>query len=160
MPDKDSEEYLDRNIVKRYSDSTDYWQTVFDYDKKEKELKQVDENTGLVLIKSPCLDNVQSLQTIQAYEKEVIRFIRDNVVHIKKGGFVVIQTRDIRINGYVEPLAKRFVEKLSIEGMWLKEIIIITRNGDNSKQPLLPNGNLDITHQYLLVYEVLKSSMM
>jgi len=75
--------------------------------------------------------------------------------NINKGGFIVIQTQDVRINRYVEPLAKKLVDELIHDNLWLKEIVVVTQDGADS--PLKNSGDyLKIVHQYLLVYEVKK----
>ncbi|MFN3467028.1 MAG: hypothetical protein ACK4WF_04930, partial [Candidatus Brocadiales bacterium] len=70
----------------------------------------------------------------------------------QEGGFVVIQTQDIRINGHVEPLAKRSVDLIAEGNLWLKEIVVVTQEKQNQKIQT-SNGHLTVVHQYLLVYE-------
>lgn len=68
---------------------------------------------------------------------------------------IVIHTKDVRVNGYVEPLAKKIADLLTSSRLWLKEIVVVTQENQQNYHTL-KNDNLEITHQYLLVYEVLE----
>ena len=70
-----------------------------------------------------------------------------------KEGFIVIQSQDIRINGYIEPMAKRVVDMLSTDRLRIKEIILVTSEKEKL-QNREEQGYLNINHQYLLVYKV------
>ena len=74
---------------------------------------------------------------------------------ITNDGLLVIQTQDVRIDEYVEPLAKRVVDMLRIDNLWLKEIVFVIQKEVKLKPQKLRNY-LKIVHQYLLVYEVKK----
>jgi hypothetical protein len=70
----------------------------------------------------------------------------------RQGGFVILEVKDIRIDGYVLPLAKMTIDTLQgIPQLWLKEIIVVLPDD-------LPTSSnteeLQIVHRYLLVYEV------
>jgi len=159
LPSNNYEECLTRNVVERYSDSTDYLdisvstgyqsQLPLDVDTKEK--------VGLLFIKSPCLDNNPSNMETNLYIDKIRSIIEQSIPSVNKDGFLVIQTRDLRVDGYIEALAKKLVDTLVFDNIWLKEIIIVTKNDDNSSavNKNISKGDLAITHQYLLVYEVL-----
>ena len=68
---------------------------------------------------------------------------------ISEGGFIVIQTQDVRIGEYVEPLAKRVVDMLAPDNLSLKEIIVVTQQNQKLQAT---SEYLKINHQYLLVY--------
>jgi hypothetical protein len=74
--------------------------------------------------------------------------------HDRQGGFVILEVRDVRLDGYVLPLAKMTIDTLQgIPQLWLKEIIVVLPDDD------LPTSSsnteeLQIVHRYLLVYEV------
>lgn len=74
---------------------------------------------------------------------------------ITNNGFIAIQTQDIRVNGYVKPLAKKIIDMFTQDNLWLKEIVIVTKEEQNSE---IQNRSdyLKINHQYLLVYEKTK----
>ena len=117
--------------------------------------RNVQKNKELLFIKSPFLSDSPSHSNIEHYLKGVREIVNYELPNIGKSGFVAIQTQDVRINGYIEPIAKRLVDMLTINDLWLKEIIIITQKGANSKT-LNSKDYLKIVHQYLLVYDVKK----
>jgi hypothetical protein len=75
----------------------------------------------------------------------------------RQGGFVILEVRDVRFDGYVLPLAKMAIDTLQgiphghSPKLWLKEIIVVLPDD-------LPTSSnteeLQIVHRYLLVYEV------
>ncbi|PIP49274.1 MAG: hypothetical protein COX14_00225 [Chloroflexi bacterium CG23_combo_of_CG06-09_8_20_14_all_45_10] len=109
----------------------------------------------LLFIKSPFLISNPSRSNIEFYLERTKEIINRDLPKIADGGFIVIQTQDVRIDGYVEPLAKKVIDLIISDNLWLKEIVIITKEGQISKvQP--PTEYLKINHQYLLVYEKTK----
>jgi hypothetical protein len=106
----------------------------------------------LLFIKSPFLRNYPTYSDIDLYLRGIKEIVNLEIPKIKKGGFLAIQTQDVRIDGYVEPLTKRLVDMLTIDSLWLKEIVVVTKE----KQDLeiqIQSEYLKIFHQYLLVYE-------
>ena len=101
------------------------------------------------------MKNNPSHSFVEHYLEKTKEVVNQELPKINKDGFIVIQTQDVRIDGYVEPLAKRLVDKLIHNNLWLKEIVIVTQDGANSE---VKNSRdyLKIVHQYLLVYEVKK----
>jgi len=104
----------------------------------------------LLFIKSPFLDDNPSQSNIDVYLQKIDEIIKEDF--LEKSGFLVIQTRDIRIDGYIEPLAKRIVDYIRTEKLWLKEIVVVTQEAYNM-QNVKSKEYLTIAHQYLLVYE-------
>jgi len=156
LPAKDFEERLNKNVVKRYSDSKDYSTITFvshsenvSYPNEKEEQREC----RLLFIKSPFLDKSPSRGSIENYLEQTKELIGRGLPKITDGGFVVIQTQDVRVSGYIEPLAKRLVDTLAFGSLWLKEIVVVTQ-GEGSYLVQSTNGSLNITHQYLLVYEV------
>ncbi len=93
------------------------------------------------------------LSNTEYYLKEIKEIVRQNLCQITNGGFIVIQTQDVRINGYIEPLAKKIIDALTTSALWLKEIIVVIQKEQNSELQT-SSGHLKINHQYLLVYEI------
>jgi hypothetical protein len=62
----------------------------------------------------------------------------------------------VRIDGLIEPLGKRIVDLITSDNLWLKEIVVITRENQKFEERIAEDENLKITHQYLLIYEVIK----
>lgn len=157
LPEKDFEKYLDKNVIERYS--KDGYSTitfsVHSGNKKHSLVHGEKKKKGLLFIKSPFLVDNISLSNIEFYLKEIKDIVEYSSFSILKGGFIVIQTKDVRTGGYVKPLAKKIVDMLTLDNLWLKEIVVVTKDGAGSN---IKNTNdyLEIVHQYLLVYEVKK----
>ena len=158
LPKKDFEEHLNKNVIDRYSNGKDY-STITFVSHSKNEMKSTERNLqkkkGLLFIKSPFLKSNPSRSCIEHYLKKTKEIVNRELPNINKDGFVVIQTQDVRIDRYVESLAKRLVDELIHDDLWLKEIVVVTHDGANS--PSKNSGSyLGIVHQYLLVYEVKK----
>jgi DNA modification methylase len=158
LQEKDFEKQLNKNVLDRYSNGKNYSTITFVSNSKN-EIKFTERNIQkgkkLLFIKSPFLSNSPSRSNIEQYLKEIKKITYQGLPNIIKDGFLAIQTQDVRIDGYIEPLAKRLVDELTHANLWLKEIIIVTQDGAN----VLPKNSRDylkIVHQYLLIYEVKK----
>lgn len=156
LPEKDFEKHLNKNVIDRYSNGKEYSTIILSTRKnKESFIRERDQKTKeLLFIKSPLLSNKLSYSNINCYLTELKNIVEQDLASIKKGGFLVIQIQDVRINKYIEPLAKRVVDMLNIDNLWIREIIIVTKDGVHSKTQSLKD-DLEITHQYLLVYGVI-----
>jgi len=166
LPGEEEEEYEDyvcRNVVKRYSDFQNYLEARIE----KIPHGQIDlgldgaEQVKLIFIKSPCLNDNISASEAASYPNRVKSFIETNLNHVGMDGFLVIQTRDVRINGYLAPLAKKLIDTLVHDNLWLKEIIITTANSQTISAARRDglSSDLHIAHQYLLVYEVHNSEL-
>ncbi len=95
--------------------------------------------------------------SLKEYMENVL-FLVDEYTNTNGKGYVVIQTKDIRIGSYLEPVAKRLVDNLEDlnNKIKLKEIIVVTTE-PNAKikhdELCKTEGSLKIVHQYLLVYK-------
>jgi len=155
LPEKDFERRLNKNVIGRYSNEKGYSTITFvshsNNDTKVTERKG-QRAKGLLFIKSPFLSNNPSYSNIEDYLKEIQKIVEQDLPNISKDGFLVIQTQDVRIDGYIEPLAKRLVGILTLDNLWLKEIVIITKE-ERNLEVQTQSDYLKINHQYLLVYE-------
>lgn len=153
LPEKDFEERLNKNVIDRYSHHKGYMSLVFNSDSGEVLAERKEQKSkGLLFIKSPFLANSPSHSDVEKYVKEIGEVITQNLSPVQDGGFIVIQTQDIRTDGYVEPLAKRLVDSTISNNLWLKEIVVAIPERRDSEIST-PNGYLKTGHQYLLVYE-------
>jgi hypothetical protein len=84
---------------------------------------------------------------------EVSKIIDEYISLIKKGGFLIIRAKDVRVDKYIVPLAKRLYDTLTDSRLWLKEIVIVSENG-KLLNAVADDESLQITHEYLLIYEV------
>ena len=153
LPRKDFEKHLNKNVIERYSNGNGYFTITFISNSTKESFSPTGKSKeirGLLFIKSPFLDNNSSQSNIDVYLQKIEEIIKEN--SLKKGGFLVIQTRDMRIDGYIEPLAKRIIDSICTEKLWLKEIVIVTQE-DYNTQDVKSGEYLTIAHQYLLVYE-------
>jgi len=156
FPKKDFEKYLNKNVIDRYSNGDGYSTITFISHSKNETCfseKNRRKNKRLLFIKSPFLNNNSSPSNIEFYLQKIKEIVNQELPAIISHGFLVIQTQDVRIDGYVEPLAKRVADILSLGNLWLKEIIFVTQGGVNLNTQN-PRDYLEIVHEYLLVYEV------
>ncbi|MFA3782004.1 DNA methyltransferase [Melioribacteraceae bacterium 4301-Me] len=109
-----------------------------------------------MFIKSPTISFNSSLDA-EYYLDGIKNIINRELPNLNPGGFLVIQTHDTRINGYIEPLAKRVVEKICDDKLWLKEIIIVVKENEHDTTQNT-SDDLTIKHQYLIVYEKTKDT--
>lgn len=158
FPEKDFDERLNRNVIDRYSNGRNYSTITFiSLSKDETNFTEVnkEKDKGLLFIKSPFLNGNHSHTKIENYFRKIKEIVNQELSNLNRGGFLVIQTQDIRIEGYIEPLGKRIVDMLTLNNLWLKEIVVVTRDRADSIDPNL-SDYLKILHQYLLIYEMKK----
>jgi len=158
IPEKDFEECLNKNVIDRYSNGDGYSTITFISHPKNEEYsfeKRGEKNKGLLFIKSPFLNNNPSHSNIEFYLRKIKEIVNRELSTITDGGFLLIQTQDVRIEKYIESMAKRIVDMLSLDNLWLKEIVVVTKEEQNSEIQTL-SEYLKINHQYLLVYEKTK----
>ena len=157
LPEKDFEECLNKNVIDRYSNGNRYSTITFITHSKNDinfiERKEQKEN-GLLFIKSPFLQDNPSYSNIEYYLKEIEKIVEQDLHRTKKDGFLVIQTQDVRIDRYIEPLAKRLVDAITSSNVWLKEIVVVAQENIKRSDGNSDTGEyLTISHQYLLIYE-------
>jgi len=158
FPAKDFEERLHKNVIDRYSNGRGYSTITFiSHNSRESKFtgRMKREKIRLLFIKSPFLNNSPSYSNIEYYLKEIKNIVAQKLPNINKDGFLVVQTQDVRIDGYIEPLAIKVVDMFALDNLWLKEIIVATQEGTDSN-PQNSTEYFKIVHQYLLVYEVRK----
>jgi SAM-dependent methyltransferase len=154
LPESDFEERLNKNVVDRYSGGAAYSVLFFAPHRADGAITMVPGERRLLMIKAPFLLNDPTRPDIEFYLQKTHEAVQRSLPKMTNGGFIVVQTQDVRVDGYVEPLAKRFVDLLKFDVLRLKEIIIATHPG---RPPVGDLGEyLRTTHQYLLVYEVIR----
>ena len=155
FPEKDFEERLNKNVINRYSNGDGYLTVTFGTCSTSKTSFGKENKIGLLFIKSPFLNNGSlSREDIENYLDKTKEIILQKLPRINKGGFVVIQTQDVRVDEFVEPLGKRMVDLITTDKLWLKEIVVVTQEEQKLKSEAIKSRNLKIIHQYLLIYEV------
>lgn len=147
------EEHLNNNVINRYSNGSGYSIIAFaSHSKNETNFpeRNIQKGKQLLFIKSPI--NNPSHLNIEHYLKEINEIVNKELHNLNEEGFLIIQTQDTRIDGYIEPLGKRIIDMITLDNLWLKEIIVVTQERQNHHVDI-SEGYLSITHQYLLVYE-------
>lgn len=143
---------INTNIFKRYSKDNN--SILIDISKtKQKNTKKSYDNISLIFIKSSLLDEIVSIEEVNNYLKILKNILEESIKKMCSNGFVIFQAKDIRINGYLEPVAKRIMEIANkFEELKLKEIVIVVEQ--NNKEKLEKQLTfLEIVHHYLLIYE-------
>jgi len=156
LPEDRFDEQLNSNVVARYGEGKDASTIAFmtaDSDRTTKKGLSSPKNKHLLFAKSPLLKTEPSRYDIHQYLKAIAELADFASSTLQPGGFLVIQTEDVRIDNYLEPLAKRIVEVTATSNLWLKEIVALVRNGHTSDKQNETVTYLDKIHEYLLVYE-------
>lgn len=155
FPEKDYEKLLNKNIIDRYAEDHNYSCVSLSIGKKTKEKNKKGEKGNSLLFIKTDLDNENISQSaLDGFIFDLNSMIEKKLPYIEKNGFVVIETKDKRVNGFIESPAKRIINTLINDKLWLKEIVFVTT--ENQKENSNENNMyLNLVHKYLLVYEVL-----
>jgi len=158
FPNNEFEKLLDQNIIDRYSDKKNYSVITFlsENNSEANNDRKKSNKVELLFIKSPAVSFNSSLDS-EYYLDGIKNIINEELPNLNTGGFLVIQTHDTRINGYIEPLAKRLIDKISDDNLWLKEIIIVIKENEHDNIEST-SDDLSIKHQYLIIYEKTKDT--
>jgi len=153
FPEDKLELSLEKNVIKRYAPCGKYRLIELTFKDEDKEYtgRLPLDTMELLFVKSPCLEFKElNYEFVDMYLKHLKTFITNTIHSINKDGYCVIQTRDIQVKGYIEPMAKYIVDIFEdIPELFLKEIVVVSKEAHKEKE--LPE-NLEITHNYLIVY--------
>ncbi|HEK86803.1 MAG TPA: methyltransferase domain-containing protein [Candidatus Aminicenantes bacterium] len=159
FPKEEFEELLDTNILLRYktkegvqvinltAEGEDSHNTAQNQKIKSKQNCLLYLKAVPAWIKSVDFDENQFLSKLQSV-------IETETTSLIEGSTVAILTQDIRKNNYLIPIAKLILDRVRIDEARLKEIVIVTTNNNSSNSYRQPNGLLEITHYYLLIYQL------
>ncbi len=155
FPKESLETKIEMNLISRYSKGGYYTIISFTHRKNRENssIKRVRKSKNLLFIKFPFMEKNPSPEAIEGYLKELEKIVSLELSFIKKGGFLAIQAKDVRIGKYVEPIAKRIIDSLTFDSLSLKEIIIVAPAFTDLNNEIYLD-NLKIVHQYIIVYEV------
>jgi SAM-dependent methyltransferase len=129
-------------------ETTTVW--IFPYDDLERKMyanlyRRYGEENNLTMIRV-------TIPSTQDHHVDLQTSLQQALPQARQGGFVILEARDVRFDGYVMPLAKMAIDTLQgIPQLWLKEIVVVV------PEDLPTSSNteeLQIVHRYLLVYEV------
>lgn len=151
LPQEKMDEEIKRNLRGRFliSDSQ-YLEINFDND-NEKIGTKLNFNPSLVYVSHPKKPDANTyLKAIKKIAKEAMGFL-DNE------GFLVIDTRDVRINGLLRPLGVEILEEVSSFNKFnIKEIVVVIPDNKENFIKTALNESLEIIHRYLLVFMLRK----
>lgn len=157
FPEKDFEELMNKNIIKRYWRGDGYkiitLLPIPQEDLSDNRMKC--RRNSLIFIKTLFLDHGLPPSAINLYLEEIKTIINRELPYLNRQDYLVIETNDVRINGYIESLAKWIIDTISNKKLWLKEIIVVAKNEEDIIVENSKNNYLNIIHKYLLVYEVI-----
>lgn len=166
FPDDRRDQLLSQNLIKRYASDDGYRKIAINKQLEcgeSKELRFKKDRCKLIWIDSPALAGGLNFE-IGEYLEAVAKVVKQGIDLLETEGFIAIETRDVRYNGKIIPFAKRIIELLKNEPLWLKEIIIVTSENEKPNFNKIENYNrnnseylvseyLQINHSYLLIYE-------
>ncbi len=151
FPEDNIEILLNKNVIKRYASQGRYKVIDICSDSAQTYSLSRRVNKNLLFIKSSILEEEEkSPLNIKLYLDTLQEILKNEVYYIAKGGYFVIQTRDVRFGDYIEPLAKYIVDSIKFSDFVLKEIVVVTTE---KQRDTISEGELKIVHKYLLIYE-------
>jgi SAM-dependent methyltransferase len=156
LPEEEYNASLNTNVMQRYAQRGSYRVLSIESFSREAEPAFSFEPLALLFIKSPVLLEARDQQILHSYLELLKRLLGKCLPQLIPGGFLVVETRDVRVDGYIEPMGKYVIDALHHQKLWLKEIVIVTSERKSPLPPRKNDENLEIVHQYLLVYEVLE----
>ena len=152
FPNKDYDNLLYKNVIERYAPEKKYSIIEFKTSLENIISLNLAENLELIYIKPFFLNENSTIGQVNQYLHSLSNFVNQVLLQLNNLRYIVIQTSDVRIDDYLEPLAKDITDLLQADQLWLKEIIILTQETNQEYQK--SDNKLTIVHQYLLVYEV------
>ncbi|GAB4543750.1 MAG: hypothetical protein Fur0020_13250 [Thermodesulfovibrionia bacterium] len=152
FPENRMEQLLNKNVIERYR-AQDGYRIIDISSGSGKSYNKIKKKKRLLLIKSSILKEKEATQLdITLYISKLQDTLKNELPSIEREGYYVIQTRDIRLGEHIEPLAKYIIDAINFPDFLLKEIVVVTTE-DYKKRSWESEYKLNITHEYLLVYE-------
>ncbi len=155
FPENKIEEKLNKNVIERYGAKGLNKIIDLRFESSQPYFLKKGVNKKLLFIKSSILEDGEKYQiNANLYIDKLQEILKKEVPYINKGGYFIIQTKDVRSGDYIEPFAKHIVDSIHFPDFLLKEIVVVTREKpiDTIRNWNL-NENLKIIHKYLLIYE-------
>lgn len=162
FPRENFEKLLNKNVISRYTRNHNYkifFFSSFDETKQVLSKKWI-KNVELLYFKLPQFLNLKlNERDILKYLNTIKAKVLAEIYNIKEGGYIAIETKDVKVNGYLFPVGKEIVKIIEEESsLWLKEIIIISPenkiiNENKIIKNRTGNNSFDIVHHYLIIFE-------
>lgn len=153
FPKEKVEQEVKRNLIGRFAELNSR-SVIVDWDEENGESEIIENNAFSIIYISPPpqINNDNQIVSYRDKIKEIVRNLSNNLLH---NSYFVIDTRDFKINGLVQPVGLQILEDLtSFSELKIKEIVVVTPN--NVEMPsIMSNENhcLEIIHRYLLIYQ-------
>lgn len=143
------------NLIKRYSDGKNYSEVCVLFERPRIIVKRnvFGKGNTFVIIKLQIVSEV-TRQVFRAVVNYLISMLKQETNRLGNKSIIVVDVKDYRIEGYIESIGVEILN--SIEGLKIKEIIILEDSQTESPSNEDDSKNLKITHRYALVMEVLK----
>ncbi|MFX1353986.1 MAG: DNA methyltransferase [Promethearchaeota archaeon] len=150
LPPEDLHAEMRRNLVTRFGSPHSQFVEIAVGDGQSEELINVTSNPSVIYLSCPA--KVTDEQTLGDYRATVRRIAEEAAEVLPAEGFLVLHTRDVRIDGSLRPMALMLYEDLRERRQFaIKEIVVVVPQ--IVPELAQPDGqHLHITHQYLLVY--------
>lgn len=152
FPENSYDELLNNNIIERYGNGQECEIINITSSSAQNFSSARDRKKKLLFIKSTILNDINIPNFDEKiYLDKILYVLKKETPSIEAGGYFVVQTKDIRSNGYVKPLAKYLFDIINFSDFLLKEIVIVTKE----KNSCLVHDDeyLEIVHDYLLIYK-------
>ncbi len=151
FPEKDFDDLLYKNVVERYSSEKKYSFIDFGASLDYPNSLNLREDTELIYATLFLANENSNINQVKHYLNNLSNLVNQVLLQLSKLRYIVIQTSDVRIDDFLEPLAKDITDFIQDNRLWLKEIIIVTSETNAYQNS---SDELVIVHQYLLVYEI------
>lgn len=109
--------------------------------------------TTLAYVHLPPGDQHPSDSGTEIYLLALGKAVSSAVECVTKGGYCVVETRDVRVNGQTRPIGLLAFDHLAHSGLELQEIVVVTTE-ENQPFDSASEDELGIVHRYLLIYRV------
>ncbi len=151
LPQEEMDEEIKRNLIGRFLASDSQYLEINFNGANEKFNVKTNFAPSLVYLSHP---KKLGQENIKAYLGAVKKIVEEARSFLAPEGFLVIDTKDVRINGLVHPTGVSIMEEMSTFNEFkIKEIVIVTPdNKENSAKTPSGNKNLEIIHRYLLIF--------
>lgn len=151
LPQEKMDEEIKRNLIGRLPTSdSHYLEIIFDGVNEKIDAKP-NVSPSLVYVSFP---KKLEQKGINSYLRAVKKIAVEASAFLAAEGLLVIDTRDIRINGLVFPMGVSVLEQiLPLSDFEIKEIVIVIPDSKNDSFKTPSNTqNLEIVHRYLLIF--------
>lgn len=156
FPEKEREEFISQNLIRRYADEGNYAKFELGLDGKATRIHLKEESNKLVWVCSEAFQTGSNIQP-EEYLSVLRSLVQDIKTSLVREGYLAIETQDVRFGSRLVPMAKLVVDTILDKELWLKEIVVVTTEKPESGVDDCKNNSeyLGLVHGYILIYEKL-----